>query len=61
MKVCPGDLVEVKKNGVTIGSGIGASSGIVVIGLGGQCLHAGDILTATVNGLPFLGPIRGVG
>jgi len=59
VKVCPGDFVEVKKNGATIGSGTGASSGILVIGLGGQCLTTGDVLTATVNGVPFLGPIHG--
>jgi hypothetical protein len=58
VKVCPGDFVEVKKNGVTIGSATGPTSGQVVIGLGGQCLGAGDVLTATVNGAPFLGPIH---
>jgi hypothetical protein len=59
VKVCPGDVVEVKKNGAVIGSANGPASGQVVIGLGGQCLGPGDVLTATVNGLPFLGPIRG--
>jgi hypothetical protein len=59
VKVCPGDLFEIKKNGVTIASGVGPASGEVVIGLGGQCLGAGDTLTGVVNGAPLLGPIRG--
>jgi hypothetical protein len=62
VKVCPGDLFEIKKNGVTIASGTGPASGEIVIGLGGQCLAHGDTLTGVVNGSvadPLLGPIHG--
>jgi hypothetical protein len=62
VKVCPGDLFEIKKNGVVIASGVGPASGEIVIALGNQCLGAGDTLTGVLNGNdadPFLGPIRG--
>ena len=57
-KVCPGDVVELKKNGVVIGTGVAGASGVVVISQGG-CVTAADIMTATVNGQPLAGPIHG--
>lgn len=57
-KVCPGDVVELKKNGVVIASGVAGASGVVSLTNGG-CAAAGDTFTATVNGQPLAGPIHG--
>lgn len=57
VKVCPGDVFEIKKNGVTIASGTGPTSGQISLSLG-MCLAAGDQITGVLNGAQVLGPVR---
>jgi hypothetical protein len=57
VKVCPGDFFEIKKNGATIGSGTGPTSGQVSVNVG-MCLAPGDEITGVVNGVQVLGPVR---
>jgi hypothetical protein len=59
IKVCPGDAVVLKKDGVPIQTSTGSTSGEVVIALNGECLAPGQTFTLEVNGALFLGPLRG--
>lgn len=58
-KVCPGDVVEIKINGVTVlTSPAAGANGRIAMGLGGLCpMAAGSSITATRNGAAFLGAI----
>jgi hypothetical protein len=58
-KVCPGDVVEIVINGVTVlASGPAGANGQVLLAVGSLCaLPAGSTISATRNGAAFLGPI----
>lgn len=56
-KVCPNDVITVKKNGVVVATVTAGPTGLVGI-VATACLGAGDVATAERNGAAFLGPIR---
>jgi hypothetical protein len=58
-KVCPGDVVDIVVNGVSVLTGGPAgANGRVVMAHGGLCpLPAGSTISATRNGAPWLGPL----
>jgi hypothetical protein len=56
-RVCPGDVITIKKNGVVVATVTASPSGLAGI-VKSACLGPGDVATAEINGGAWLGPIR---